>query len=562
MSLHQNHLIIKTSVKVANYNFLGSSDRKLKKISENKILVQQVLQTFRVINPLILSIVIALGAPVKASEIAVEAEILNEQALDKMTSVSQLSDVKPTDWAFVALQSLMERYGCITKYADNTYKGYRPLTRYEFAVGLNACINTINQQLQNQLPQSLEADITTIKRLQDEFARELASLRDRVETLEANSAVLKSQQFSSTTKLSGSIVVVASGIAGDSADSNLDTRIDSNVALNHRTRLNFISSFTGKDRLLVRLQSSNRVPNFNGASATNMTRLSFEVGNNDSSVDLNLLEYRFPVAENLNIYLYGNAASHHYYATVVNPYFASFGGAQGSPSRFLERNPIYRIGFISPAGVAAVYNNKTIRLDVGYLAENSEVANQGLFGETYSALAQLSLKPAQNLEFGLTYVHNYSPDGNLLHRTGSNFANTPFGSGVPLVSNAFGVEALWRISQKIAVSSWFGYINAVRVDSVEGNADIINYAINLAFPDLFKENAVAGLGFGMPPKVIYNTIDNREDSATGLHFEAFYQYPLTENITVIPGIIYLTNANHNEANGDIFVGTVRTVFNF
>ncbi|TAD98126.1 MAG: hypothetical protein EAZ98_07695, partial [Oscillatoriales cyanobacterium] len=31
--------------------------------------------------------------------------------IEQVTSVSQLSDVKPTDWAFQALQSLVERYG-------------------------------------------------------------------------------------------------------------------------------------------------------------------------------------------------------------------------------------------------------------------------------------------------------------------------------------------------------------------------------------------------------------------------------------------------------------------
>ena len=525
------------------------------------------------ISPLILSFALTVSSPAKPPEAVEETVIIDEQAsailprssfaIAQIIPVSQLSDVQPTDWAFAALQSLVERYGCITAYPDNTYKGDRSLTRYEFVTGLNACINTINQQLKNQLFQLTQADITTIKRLQDEFALELASLQSQVDALEADSAVLASNQFSTTTKLSGSIVVIASGISGDSADNNPDTRIDSNLALNYRTRFNLITSFTGKDRLLVRLQSANRVPNFNGASDTNMTRLSFEVGNSDSSVNLNLLEYRFPVGENLNLYLYGNAASHHYYATVVNSYFASFGGAKGSPSRFLERNPIYRIGFLSPAGVAAVYNfNKAVRLDMGYLAENSEVTSEGLFGGTYSALAQLSLKPAQNLELGLTYIRSYSPNGNLLHRTGSIFANIPFGADVPLQSNAYGVEALWKINQKMAVSGWFGYIDADRVDGVNGNAGIINYAVNLAFPNLFKENAVGGLGFGMPPKVTHNTIANREDTETGLHFEAFYQYPLTDNISVIPGIIYLTNPNHNNENGDIFVGTVRTIFNF
>ncbi|MBD1846653.1 porin, partial [Cyanobacteria bacterium FACHB-63] len=39
-------------------------------------------------------------------------------AIGQVTSVSQLSDVRPTDWAFQALQSLVERYGCIAGYPD------------------------------------------------------------------------------------------------------------------------------------------------------------------------------------------------------------------------------------------------------------------------------------------------------------------------------------------------------------------------------------------------------------------------------------------------------------
>lgn len=65
--------------------------------------------------------------------------------IDAVTSVSQLSDVKPTDWAFQALQSLVERYGCIAGYPDKTFRGNRAITRYEFAAGLNACMDRINR---------------------------------------------------------------------------------------------------------------------------------------------------------------------------------------------------------------------------------------------------------------------------------------------------------------------------------------------------------------------------------------------------------------------------------
>ena len=69
------------------------------------------------------------------------SDLEDGEYMDQVTSVTQLSDVQPTDWAFQALQSLVERYGCIAGYPDGTYKGNRAMTRFEFAAGLNACLD-------------------------------------------------------------------------------------------------------------------------------------------------------------------------------------------------------------------------------------------------------------------------------------------------------------------------------------------------------------------------------------------------------------------------------------
>ena len=74
-----------------------------------------------------------------------EAESADSDPMAQVTSVSQLSDVQPTDWAFQALQNLVERYGCIAGYPDGTFRGNRAMTRYEFAAGLNACLERITQ---------------------------------------------------------------------------------------------------------------------------------------------------------------------------------------------------------------------------------------------------------------------------------------------------------------------------------------------------------------------------------------------------------------------------------
>jgi hypothetical protein len=94
--------------------------------------------------------------------------------IGQVTSVSQLSDVKPTDWAFQALQSLVERYGCIVGYPDKTFRGNRALTRYEFAAGLNACMDRVNELIAAGTADLVKKeDLDTLKRMQEEFRSEL-----------------------------------------------------------------------------------------------------------------------------------------------------------------------------------------------------------------------------------------------------------------------------------------------------------------------------------------------------------------------------------------------------
>ena len=139
-----------------------------------------------------------------------------ENPMAQVTSVSQFSDVQPTDWAFQALQSLVERYGCIAGYPNGTYRGNRAMTRYEFAAGLNACLNRVNELIAAATRDLLtREDLITLQRLQSEFSAELATLRGRVDALEASTAQLEANQFSTTTKLKGRAIFNLSNAFGD-----------------------------------------------------------------------------------------------------------------------------------------------------------------------------------------------------------------------------------------------------------------------------------------------------------------------------------------------------------
>ena len=83
---------------------------------------------------------------------------------EQVTSITQFSDVYPTDWAYQALSNLIERYGCVAGYPNGTYRGNRAMTRFEAAALLNACLDRVTEVSDE------------LKRLMKEFEKELAIL--------------------------------------------------------------------------------------------------------------------------------------------------------------------------------------------------------------------------------------------------------------------------------------------------------------------------------------------------------------------------------------------------
>ncbi len=497
---------------------------------------------------------------------------LEDSSEGQVTSVSQLSDVQPTDWAFQALQSLVERYGCIAGYPNGTFRGNRSATRYEMAAALNACLDQISDRFASK------ADLDAVKALQDEFAAELATLRGRVDGLEARVDTVEAQQFSTTTKLKGEAIFGFSGIAGDVADgvapaAGPEIEDVSRLSLTQRARLAFVTSFTGKDRLFTRLQAQNRAINFGGISGTNATRLSFDTGDSENAVTLDRLDYKFPIGD-VDITVFTNAAFHHYYATTINPYFEGNGGGAGSVSWFGERNPIYRNGTVgvSSKGIGTSWSpgDGPFRVDVGYFANQAESSvavpvgngsdDGGLFGGGYSALGQVSYEFGKN-QVGLTYVRTFDPSGLVRSFAGTTLANSPFGGANSLTTDSVGAEASFHITDKIGVGGWVGYTFANQASGADNDAQILNGALNLAVLDVLKEGATAGLIAGVPPFVI-NSNGGAEDPDPPIHLEANYQFPVSSNITITPGIIYLINPNGDSVDGDQFVGVIRTTFTF
>ncbi len=480
--------------------------------------------------------------------------------MSQVTSVSQLSDVRPTDWAFQALQSLVERYGCIAGYPDGTFRGNRALTRYEFAAGLNACLDQVTKLISSSTSTFVtKDDLAVLQKLQEEFAAELATLRGRVDALEARSAELEANQFSTTTKLRGEVVFTASDTFGNGVKLHDDR---TSTTFGYRVRLNLDTSFTGKDLLRTRLQAAN-LPNYGDATAagTNMARLGVDGGAADANAfKLDKLYYRFPVG-NATVWLGPKGLALDDIAPLTTP----FGdGGTGSISRFGRYNPAI---FRGPegAGAAVNYTFGAVKATAGYLASDGDAPNpisgRGVFDGSFSAIGQLNLSLGKAFDVGASYVRKYNRSGDvgIMGSTGSSLANRPFGQA-GTGSDNFGVQVNFKPSSRFQIGGWYGYTKAEQLRNSNRDATIQNAAVTLALPDFGRKGNLLGFVFGVPPKV--TSSDAAKDRNTSYHLEGFYRFQVNDFISVTPGVYMIMNPEHNNKNDDIWVGVLRTTFSF
>jgi Carbohydrate-selective porin, OprB family/S-layer homology domain len=517
----------------------------------------------------------------------------------QVTSVSQFSDVQTTDWAFQALQSLVERYGCIAGYPNGTYRGNRALTRYEFAAGLNACLDRVNELIATATADLVrKEDLATLQRLQEEFSAELATLRGRVDALEARTAELESNQFSTTTKLVGEAIFAVTDAFGDRAGDR------NNTVLQNRIRLDLQTSFTGRDVLHTRLAAGNAgrldvgVPGVGGVNDVNGT---FEgtqtfnligTGNTSNGVALDWLAYYVPIGP-AQLYVAATGGIHSDYAATNNPYFEDYDGGNGALSLFASESPIYRIGGGAGAALNIPFGKgggilKPSSITVGYLASdtpgqgpNVPTAGSGIFNGNYAALGQLNFNVGERIALAATYVHGYHGAGSTLFDAGgfngsgsiANLAGTgAFNSNIPVVgtrqanimesassSNSYGASLAFRPSDKLSISGFVSY-HDVSSQGANNDYEAWSYGAGIALPDFGKKGNVLGVFAGAEPySLARGGSGNRE---VPYHLEGFYKYRVNDNISITPGVIWLTSPGQSNNNDDAIIGTLRTTFTF
>ncbi|QNI83528.1 putative porin [Synechococcus sp. RS9907] len=536
-----------------------------------------------------------LASGANAAELNINGVSDYAASADQVTSVTQFSDVYPTDWAYQALANLVETYGCVAGYPNGSFRGNRAMTRYEAAALLNACLDRVTEVTDE------------LRRLLKEFETELAILKGRVDGLEARVGELEATQFSTTTKLKAKTVWVAGATRAKGDNYNTGGEKGARDAYNaeygafsfsYDLRLGLKTSFTGKDLLYTRLRAGNMDNAAWEGNGVALNKLDTAAAS-DSAVEVDRLYYRFPLGDSFTIQagpltrnteMMGYKASA--YAKGGSKILDFFGGSLGTPGVWNKE---------MGAGFGAIYTNKKqvekgdayFTVAANYVADdgegNNSNPNTGGF-MTDNSQGNITTQIAYgNKQWGFAGGYRYGQCG-AKFRTATEFAKSDkFGTPCTVEvngedertnadSHSWSFHGFWRPEE----SGWMPSISAgVGASYLNGNDDwddnttkraMASWMVGLTWNDVFMEGNALGYAVGQPQFVFDVDNDSNDDFVAdgGYAMELWYSFQVTDNIQITPAIYWLSRPfgdDTQNVNGDykslgVFGGLVQTTFKF
>jgi len=463
---------------------------------------------------------------------------------NQVTSVNQFSDIRPTDWAYQALTNLVEKYGCVAGYPNGTYKGGQAMTRYEAAALLNACLDRVTEVTDE------------LQRLMDEFQKELTVLKGRVDGLEAKVGELEATQFSTTTKLKGEVNFILGGVPDYDGKT---TGNQDRTTFNYDLRLNLDTSFTGKDLLKTRL----RAANFTAASPFNDGNSLFKLDKASSTnagtggaggldtIIIDRLFYQFPVGKEFTLTAGALVRNTEILAFVPSAYrsqLLDFFTTAGSPGVYNKA---------TGQGFGAVWKQNVAKgkgfwnASLNFIAQDGEISNEGIFDSdgSLNTTAQIGYK-GSNWGAAVAY-RNGSFGTRTINANGTAYSALSGNQD----SNSVSIAGYWQpLDTGVipSISAGYGFTDLSGTGAADNSQ---SWYVGLQWDDAFAKGNAAGVAIGQNPSAGTGVDDP-------LSLELFYKFQVTDNISITPGIFYITDSSNQVGNQDLWGGVIQTQFRF
>jgi hypothetical protein len=396
-------------------------------------------------------------------------------------------------------------------------------------------------------------------------------LKGRVDGLEARVGVLEANQFSTTTKLKGiaTFVIGANSYGGDAAAVAAAQSAGGATVFNYDVRLNFDTSFTGKDLLRTTLRAGNFGQSSFGATPLNKLEAGFQetCGNLAQAgegmdcgdvVAINRLFYQFPIGSGFTATVGARVRQDDMLAMWPSVYpgdsvldIFTYAGAPGAYSLNLG------------AGAGLTYSNANgFNASINYVSANGGNGNPSATGgiptkgytggimtqasaETFTAQAGYA---AKNWGAAVAYTFGQNVGFSGTSTAGSLLTTATYGV---TATNSIGLSAYWQPSTSgwvPSISTGWGYTGYSQAStsrnfgaSVNQTAASQSWYVGLQWADAFVKGNTFGMAVGQPTFLTATSVAGTSPNDAGYAWEWWYKFQVTDHISVTPAIFYLSN---------------------
>jgi len=520
-----------------------------------------------------------LNAGVLESSIS-EIDQYSELSDDQITSIGSFGDIYPTDWAYQALKSMVESYGCVAGYPDGTFRSNRSITRYEAAALLNACLDNISQVTDE------------LRALMREFEIELATLKGRVDGLEARVGELKAMQFSTTTKFNMFAVTTFNAIdymGSSKADEYKE--LYGGTTMTYSLLPIFRTSFSGKDMLEIWMQASNigagSMKGWDNPSCGNgyaATASAYCIpGLKDNTLSIYRIFYKFPIGDDFTITLSPLMDTFDYLTVGSAALSPKAGKWVGLKNLYTDAITMTNVPGVYPyvvgGGGAINYRKNGFSVDAGFTSRtsNSSVPEYGLFGEDAAnkyavQLSYTSSTAGVQAAWTRTTFNMNQMAGSHYYNIGTPLTNNPFTTdsfdGTEMVLNTAGLAGYWYITEDFSLSGgvYLGFYEATNDTFYANDGDQAQskaWTTTLQWERFLSEDTTIAFSFGQPNSVYSNDSNLGSDSERPWFAAGSLTWQVNNNMTVTPIIYWMRGmGGKNDPDGAALGATLMTSFYF
>lgn len=387
---------------------------------------------------------------------------------------NSFNDIRPGDWTFEALTSLVKDHSCNASVPTGS------ITRYEAAALINKCLGNVP-----------EANLAE-RKLINEFSSELAAINSKTGEFETGSSLYEAGQFSPTTKISGSAAFTLGGIdkGGDAGEA---------THLVYAYGLEVDSSFSGEDLLHTEIETGN--------CSTSGVVLDSCVSGSSSALSIAKLWYEFPYGDDFRVWVGPVVSQDDMLAGTTTIYNESFA---------LSSNPWSSgVNDESGAGAGIAYLKDGFNVTLNHLAiDSADPSTGGILTEGGQDITTVQLGyDGDSYGGALTYAigdKNYD-------------------------ASSFGIGAYWAPDNFPSVSVGVEWIDLdlakVAWEAAYDDDELFDWFVGLQ-QDI--SNGTIGLGFGSNGE--WSSGQHGGADHDEMAYELWYTYNLNDYVTITPGI--------------------------